>query len=299
MAGILANSISKTMTAGDTSVNNSVSGYVENEEVTLSTSPTGTTYQWELSLPSASTSARARLSSTTDATPTFVPDIEGEYFITCTVDATVYTFIATVLPVATSNSVQVVRLQSLDSASVPAPTAATAINLYKPSDHSGPAYKDSTGTVRHLAASGSADAAYGSLYISASAPTSIGFTQTWTKAAGTTTTDLLSNFDANSVNNRLRYLGNETAVFHVDVSFSMTAAVANKVFRFGIAKNDAILTQSIVARKISTNTDVGAASVHALLSMATNDYVELFVANWTDDSNLTVDFASFIVTQAF
>jgi hypothetical protein len=298
MAGILANSISKTMVAGDTSVNNSISGYVEDEQITLSTTPTGTTYQWGLSLPDGSTTARASLSSTTAASPVFTPDLEGEYFITCTVDGTAYTLIATVLPVATSNSVQVVRLQGLANASVPAPTAASAINLYKPSDHSGPAYKDSTGTVRHLAVAGGADASYGSFYISASAPTSIGFTQTWTKAAGTTTTDLLQNFDANSVNNRLRYLENETAIFHVDVSFSMTAASANKTFRFGIAKNGTILTQSIVARKIATSTDVGAASAHALLSMATNDYVELFVANWTDDTNITIDFASFVVTQA-
>lgn len=138
------------MVDGDTAVTNTVTGYVRNERVTLSTTPTGTTYQWALSRPAGSSAARCYLSATDTAAPTFTPDIEGEYLVTCTVDGTTaYTISATVLDVAISNTVQVMRLSPLADASVPTP-ASGVLNVFNSSALGEMAVKNSAGAVQAL-----------------------------------------------------------------------------------------------------------------------------------------------------
>lgn len=150
MAGILANSVSKTMVSGDTSATDIETGYVTGEKITLTTSPTGTDYEWELSIPSGSAAARSALSDTDVASPTFTPDVAGEYVVRVTVDsATEYTCRLTVVAVTISVSTGGHRFLPVTNASVPSPSVGQS--LYYSSDEGGLVTKDSAGTVAPIA----------------------------------------------------------------------------------------------------------------------------------------------------
>jgi hypothetical protein len=122
MAGILANSASKTMVSGDTAVTKAVSGYVLNEQITLTAFPVGTTYVWSQTKPAASATDRSGLTSTSSTGPTFVPDAAGTYLVTCNVDGTAYTITIGVVAVSTSETLQTFRFLPVTDASVPAPS---------------------------------------------------------------------------------------------------------------------------------------------------------------------------------
>ena len=149
MAGILAISSSKSMTAGETAVNDVESGYLTNEQIALSTTPTGSSYAWALAIPSGSTVARSGLSSETASGPTFTPDVEGEYVVTCVVDSTTtYTLRCTVVATSVVSIIGSMRLLPRTDASVPTPS--TGETMYYSSDQSSYAVKDSSGNVYTL-----------------------------------------------------------------------------------------------------------------------------------------------------
>lgn len=127
MAGILANSVSQTMTSGDTAVTKVVTGYLSQEQITFTTSPTGSTYLWGQSIPSGSAGARAALSSTTAASVRFTPDVAGTYLVTCTVDSvTDYTITISVLQSAITTSLETIRYAPILASQVVAPNLGSA-----------------------------------------------------------------------------------------------------------------------------------------------------------------------------
>lgn len=128
---------------------------------------------------------------------------------------------------------------------------------------------------------------YGTYYVSSSAATTISNTTAHFKVAGTTTAGPLSQFT--HTDNRLTYTGTPTQVFHVDVAISMTSASANQVIEFAIFKNGTLETGSEIQRKQGTATDVAALALDFMVSMATNDYVEVYVKNTTSATNVTAD----------
>jgi len=130
MAGILANSASVTMVAG--TPDGAQAGYIVNQAITLSTLPTGTTYEWGLAKPQGAT-ARANLSATTGTGIQFIPDTSGTWTITCTVDGvTAYVLRVTVVQVAVTTWAHAYQLPYVADASVPAP--ATGGTMYLSSD---------------------------------------------------------------------------------------------------------------------------------------------------------------------
>lgn len=132
MAGILANSASVTMTAGDTAADNTRAGYVVNEQITLSVTPTGTTYAWGMAKPGGATS-RSDLSDTTSASIVFVPDYAGTWTITCVVDgSTTYVLRVTATAVAITSVANAHRFSPTTNSSIPTP--ATGMTLYCSSD---------------------------------------------------------------------------------------------------------------------------------------------------------------------
>ncbi len=127
MAGILANSVTATMSSGDTAVDKSVSGYIGNEQIVLTTSPAGSGYSWALSRPSNST-ARSDLDDATAATPTFTPDVPGMYVVTVTVDSvTAYVLRIAVLSVAVTRFGEVNLYLPIADSQVPTPTIGRAV----------------------------------------------------------------------------------------------------------------------------------------------------------------------------
>jgi hypothetical protein len=146
----MANSVAVSMVSGDTATDNTFDGYLTAERVTLSTSPTGSDYTWGLSAPDGS--ARATLSSTTGATPTFTPDVGGYYVITCTVDGTTYILRITVTQVAETAVVDAHRFPPKTDNSVTAPSSGLAV--YNSSTQGGLATKDPDGNVEPIAGGG-------------------------------------------------------------------------------------------------------------------------------------------------
>ena len=135
MAGILANSASATMLAGDTSADNAVSGYLTAERITLSVSPTGSDYAWTLSAPSSSATARSALDDDDDDTPSFIPDVSGYYVVTVTVDSDIYILRISVAQTAVTDARDGIRLGAMGDAQFTAP--ATGRIIYESSDQSG------------------------------------------------------------------------------------------------------------------------------------------------------------------
>jgi len=123
MAGILANSATQTMVIGNTAADNTFGTFVTDEQITLATTPTGSTYVWGVSRPSGAT-GRSALSSSTDAAPVFTPDVPGLWVLTCVVDSTTtYVLRTTVVQVAIVTSQQAFRCLPIADASVPSPAA--------------------------------------------------------------------------------------------------------------------------------------------------------------------------------
>lgn len=130
--------------------------------------------------------------------------------------------------------------------------------------------------------------AYGSMYVSSAAETTISGVDTPTKAAGTTTAGVKLR-DFTHANNRLTYTGVPTRAFIISLSATITSASSNQSLAFHIAKTGSVAVASLQRRKIATGSDEGSVSVMVELELATNDYVEFFVENKTGSGNITVE----------
>ena len=136
---------------------------------------------------------------------------------------------------------------------------------------------------------------HGSFSVTSSAETTISATGAYVKAAGTTTlVSGASNFDM-PANNRLRYTGSPDVHVLIDSTISMTCAGNSKIIALKLyhyddsAASGAVIDSSEVQRKIGTGADIGAAALSGDIVMATNDYLEVHVANLTDTNNATTD----------
>lgn len=112
--------------------------------------------------------------------------------------------------------------------------------------------------------------------------TTLTVASTWYKVAGVTTpASHVTKVDAAAVSNRLLYEGSATQHFHIVSNASFTCSSNNQIIEFVWRVNGATNLPAKIARKVSTGADVGAMSLHADASLATNDYAELFVRNIT------------------
>lgn len=90
-----------------------------------------------------------------------------------------------------------------------------------------------------------------------------------------------------SSNGRLRYTGSTAQVFKIVAQVSEKGASGDDIV-FGIAKNGSVLPNSRVLNKGSNSGGVSAVSLECLVSLALNDYVEVFVGNMTDTTSTSV-----------
>lgn len=132
------------------------------------------------------------------------------------------------------------------------------------------------------------DVAGGNIYISSITTTTIATVGVPVKITSATTTSNLFRFTA-PVSNRMVYAGTKTRTFQVMAAISMTSPANNKIYKFYIAKNGVVLPQTAQLRKIGTGTDVGALSIFGVVSLAPGDYVEVWVENTTDNTNIVIE----------
>ena len=127
---------------------------------------------------------------------------------------------------------------------------------------------------------GVAASAYGQIG-GQTAGTSTGYTTTYAKLVLTTSLDAAAQFDANGVNNRLRYTGSATRRFLVFASMDMFSATDGAMFTIKVAKNGTVIDATQCNAVCPTKSGVGVAKLvtNWIIEFAQNDYVELFVAS--------------------
>ncbi|MBW1853105.1 MAG: LamG domain-containing protein [Deltaproteobacteria bacterium] len=131
---------------------------------------------------------------------------------------------------------------------------------------------------------------FGCMYVSTPAETTITTINTPVLMSGTTTEVTSSDHVAVSSAGRITYTGAKTRCFKVDAAVTMTTAGNNKLVSFYIARNGTPLTPSRQQRFVSTGADVGNMALTCMPQLATNDYIEIYVENNTDNTNVTGEF---------
>jgi predicted secreted protein len=131
-------------------------------------------------------------------------------------------------------------------------------------------------------------AIYGQVYMQGnSTATVIASTATPVLVAGTWTVDLQGSFTG-TTGGRLTYTGSETQICRVAASLSLDpVSGSNQHISVYIAKNGSTIAGSRQISHISHGAENNM-SVTWQLSLATNDYIELFVQNGTATNNITV-----------
>lgn len=132
-------------------------------------------------------------------------------------------------------------------------------------------YFDTTGTLTAIAAQSN-----GSTNMVKVAPTT------------TLTSDSFEFDNGGADNGRLRYTGTDTKMFHVACTISFAPVAANDVFVFGVAKDGTVIASSKVLNKVATGGDTQSTAMHVMVSLATNEYLELYVGNTTDTDDLNI-----------
>lgn len=132
------------------------------------------------------------------------------------------------------------------------------------------------------------DVATGNLYLTASTTTTFLGANIPTKVLCTTTAVGLFRVSS-PANNQLAYTGIMNRRFAVIASASVTAQSANKNFSFYIYKNGVKLPESEQAMRLSTGVDKGSITLSCTILLSTNDYLELWAANTSDGSSMTVE----------
>ena len=127
---------------------------------------------------------------------------------------------------------------------------------------------------------GVAASAYGQIG-GQTAGTSTGYTTTYAKLVLTTSLDAAAQFDADGVNNRLRYTGSATRRFLVFASMDMFSATDGAQFTIKVAKNGTVIDATQCNAVCPTKAGVGVAKLVSnwIIEFAMNDYVEIFVAS--------------------
>lgn len=103
------------------------------------------------------------------------------------------------------------------------------------------------------------------------------------------TTDMMGmGFDTNGIDGRLIYTGATTRVFHVACTISVGPVTSNDQFVFGIARNGSVLSTSKVIQKTSNSGEIESTALHVMVTLAHNEYLELYVGNMTAGRNVEI-----------
>ena len=128
------------------------------------------------------------------------------------------------------------------------------------------------------------------------------YTTTYEKLALTTSLDAAAQFDANSVNNRLRYTGSATRRFLVFASMDMLSSTNGAQFSIKIAKNDTVIDATQCNASVSikgSGTGIAKLVSNWIIEFAQNNYVEIFVASVGSSETGTPQRMRLVATPVF
>lgn len=131
------------------------------------------------------------------------------------------------------------------------------------------------------------DVAGGNMYLTVPVATTFASAGVAVKALGTTVSSNLFRV-TNPANNRLTYTGSKTRSFQVSASMSITQPSSNRYFSFFIAKNGVIIPESRQDVKVVNSTDQVSLTLACRVSLAPNDYVEVWVENQAATTTMTI-----------
>jgi len=126
--------------------------------------------------------------------------------------------------------------------------------------------------------------------------TTIAATGTFYKVAGTTTGSSANQKFNTATSNRATYTGAFSATFRVVVTAAVTSG-NNQTLRCRIGKNGTTIPDSETEFKTSSAGESSNFTVQTLAELATNDYLEVFVANDTSATNATFKHLNVIITR--
>ena len=132
-----------------------------------------------------------------------------------------------------------------------------------------------------------ADEIYAQVVLHGNATATVITTQnTPVKVAGTFVTDAAASFTTDATG-RLTYTGSTTTVVQFVASVTLVPVGSNQLLTIQLAKNGTPITNAKMTRTVSSGAS-GNVSIVFNISMATSDYVELFVANNSSTNDITV-----------
>lgn len=106
------------------------------------------------------------------------------------------------------------------------------------------------------------------------------------KVLGTTTSgNFVSKFT--NTNNRATYTGAITKTFYIGATMSLTSGNNNQIGVY-IAKNGSVITSSEIYMTTNASGRAESGAVQCTTSLATNDYIEIFVENDSGTTDITV-----------
>lgn len=130
---------------------------------------------------------------------------------------------------------------------------------------------------------------YAQLHVSTAVETSIGTQGEFVKVAGTSTLSSPAVGWSSPADGRLRYDGDGTRLVQVHAALSLEAAGPAIDVAWRLAKNGVTIADTEIIRRITLATEAGAAPLVGLAEVATGDYLEVWVANLTNTTNVTAD----------
>ena len=152
-------------------------------------------------------------------------------------------------------------------------------------------------TAAERAAIASGAVAHASAYISTAITNTANGTPAKVAGAGVTTTNLLAGF-THTTPNKLTYTDAATRVFKFTCALTCTHSASNVIMTFSIAKNGSNDATTSIQRKVGTGGDIGAFALEWLVSLAQNDYLELYCdANKAGTSTVSLGHISIVTTH--
>jgi hypothetical protein len=89
-------------------------------------------------------------------------------------------------------------------------------------------------------------------------------------------------------NNRLQYIGDDPVLTNCAVALTLSAAGNNKVVNIYFAKNGQVVPASRMELRTAIGADERSATALFLCQFEKDDYMEIFVENTTDSTNITI-----------